>query len=630
MTRILFLFLSFLSFTVLASTTPEQQAKSITLPKAKAYSADDNHVVKIGVFYTQDLLNEFTIEEIIEYVNEQVNAANVVMENSGLAIRRELAYLGVHPIENDPNQRIEDFLSRIRGTEGNKNAAIAQQYGLDYVTVLRPMNDNRFCGWAYYADPFAILQMGGRCISNTLAAHEWGHNDGADHDVANSSATPFRAYGHGYFCGGEGTIMSSPSGNKWNTRHNFYSSPDLSASGDVCGEQNSANVVRMLNELKDNPFQMGNRKSDPEQLAFVRFSPEQNNVVEESSATIQVLLELVNAEGELITLGQPASIEVYTRQHTALASAFDVINDYQPFAQHITFQAGENTKQVNVALTADEISEADEIFSLLLRHGDIVSALTPEINITITEELVVEPVQQVSFANTAPLVLTVDQPIAINVQRTGDIDNEFTAQLAVSNDIATLSLTTLIFSAGQNEAIFNITAVEAGKGQSASLQLANSTEPLVALSSLSFYVLADEVVSFSKDTELNVNAGDTISLTLIRSGELSTAFDIEIKLSDSWMTTNNNTVHFEQEQTTQFINLVVSADSVGRSGTIELTLPVNNQGSIVQRRVNVADAIVVPPTNTNQTDTKSSSGGSSVFILFFMCIAWLLRGIAKK
>ncbi|GHE76855.1 Calx-beta domain-containing protein [Thalassotalea profundi] len=630
-TRLLALFTLMFSLSVLASTTPEQQGKSIKLPPAKAYSALDNHIVKIGVFYTSDLLDEFTIEEINAYVMEQVNAANVVMENSGLAIRRELGYLGVHPIENDPNQLIEDFIARIRGNEGSENRAIAAQYGLDYVTVVRPMNDNRFCGWAYYDDPYAILQMGGRCTSNTLAAHEWGHNDGAVHDAQNTTSTPIRPYGYGYFCGGEGTIMSSPSGNKWNTRHNFYSSPDITAGGEACGEQDTANVVRMLNEIKESSYQMGNRKEDPVQLAFIRFSAEQKKVVKESSESLAITLELVNAQGELTTLGQSATIELYTREGSALANSLNSAIDYQGFAQHIVFNSGENTKTINLAIESDSVNETDETLFLALRNGDVVSALTSEIEVTITENTVVDP-SYISIEQTERLVLQAGQKDSITLSRTGNADVEFTAYLSMSNDIVTLSASEVTFGIGQNTSTVEVTANQAIKGETTTIQLMNDESQLGDNASIEVYILADEVISFNESAELTVEAGDTLTFTLTRTGELLTAIDVEVTFSDSWMTMANSAdtvVKFAAEQSSQNFSVAISDDSYSKTGTVNLNLPAVNQGSIIQRTINVS-AKVVTPTEPPKTTEPTSSGGGSIHVFLLLGLSLLVNRKLKK
>lgn len=612
----------FLSVAAFASTTPEQQAKSIKLSSVKAFSALDHHIVKIGVFYTNDLLDEFSIEEINRYVEAQFNAANIVMENSGVAIRRELGYLGVHPIENDPNQRIEDFLSRIRGNEGDLNRVIAGQYGLDYVTVLRPMNDNRFCGWAYYGDPYAILQMGGRCISNTLAAHEWGHNDGADHDKANSSAQPVKVYGHGYFCGGEGTIMSSPSGDKWNTRHNFYSTPDISIRGDACGEKDTANVVRMLNELKDNPFHMGNRQSDPEQLAFVRFTEQQPLLVKESDGVITVTVELVNAEGVPTTLGQKATIELITGEITALSNTKTVTKDYQPLAQHIVFQPGENRVDVEVIIVSDDVSESDETFKLILRNGDIISPLTSELEVTITENSIVTPTK-VQFSQTDLVILSVGQSRDITLLRTGDLTAEFTAYLSVSNNLVTLSPEQVVFNSGQSEATFSLSAIENSAGKTALIQLANDQSQLGENISIEVYILADEIISFTDSSELSIKAGDTVTLTLNRTGELLSEFDVEVELSHSWMTASTSTVHFNAQQATQSFTVTIIADTYDKTGVISLALAPENIGSIIERTVKVPAKIVVPVPD-NSDDKPTSSGGSGSWLIL-MCLIMLTK-----
>ena len=370
---ILFLCISYNSFSATPESSPFQQHVKMRMAKS---IDDEHHIIRIGIFYTNDLVNSLSKEELSNYLDRQINAANVVMENSGLSIRREVAYVGLYPIDNS-SMSIQQFLSTIYDNEAKPVHDIAEQFGLDYLTILRPHLGNSFCGWAYYTDPYAVMEIGGNCTSETLGAHEWGHNDGADHDLANSSDVPVRDYGRGYNCGGEGTIMSTS--NNWFDRHNFYSSPDKYVNSEVCGQVDKADVTRMLHELQQLPDHLGNRQPTPINLAKVRFKNLQVIDVNEGDST-EVELVLVDESDNVISLDRTVSIEVVSVSDTAIGSL-----DYQEVAQRVTFMAGESLKKVLININTDNETEAQEQFQLKLRHGGIITPSNETISINIAE-----------------------------------------------------------------------------------------------------------------------------------------------------------------------------------------------------------------------------------------------------
>lgn len=252
---------------------PNSNREDIRL--AQPINSNEHHIIHIGIFYTKDLLNQLTHEQLSAHIARQINAANIVMENNNLSIRRQVSYVGEHPLTNQPEMAINSYLAKIFDAEADQVRTLAKQFGFDYIAILRPQSDANYCGWAYYDSPYALMEFGGNSTSATLGAHEWGHNDGADHDIANSSDTPLLDYGRGYNCGGNGTIMST--NHNWSTRHDFYSPPNKQVNNEICGEENSANVVRMLNEFKEISGHVGNRQQPPSLLANVKFN--HNNAV---------------------------------------------------------------------------------------------------------------------------------------------------------------------------------------------------------------------------------------------------------------------------------------------------------------------------------------------------------------
>jgi len=407
---------------------------------------DEHHVIRIGIFYTNDLANSLSKEELNNYLDRQINAANVVMENSGLSIRREVGYVGLYPIDNS-SMSIQGFLATIYDNEAKPVHDIAETFGLDYITILRPHIGNSFCGWAYYTAPYAVMEIGGNCTSETLGAHEWGHNDGADHDLANSSDVPVRDYGRGYNCGGEGTIMSTS--NNWFDRHNFYSSPNKYVNSEVCGQVDKADVTRMLYELQQLPDHLGNRQPTPINVAKVRFKSLQDIDVNEGDAT-DVELVLVDENDSIIALDRTVSIELVTVSNTAIARL-----DYEEVAQRVTFMPGESFKKVLININTDNESETQEQFQLKLRHGGIITPSDETVSVNIAENAG----SKVSYSfDLEKLTLAANDKVVLTINR--EADYLFAENLLIGNTVEGLTIESdmVMFSADQSSQEITLTS----------------------------------------------------------------------------------------------------------------------------------------------------------------------------
>jgi hypothetical protein len=463
---LLFLLISYNSFSATPESSPFKRHDKMRMANS---INDEHHVIRIGIFYTNDLENSLSKEELSNYLARQINAANVVMENSGLSIRREVAYVGLYPIDNS-SMSIQEFLATIYNNETKPVHDIAEQFGLDYITILRPHIGNSFCGWAYYTEPYAVIEVGGNCTSETLGAHEWGHNDGADHDLANSSDVPVRDYGRGYNCGGEGTIMSTS--NNWFARHNFYSSPNKFVNSEVCGQADTADVTRMLHELQQLPGHLGNRQPTPINVAKVRFRSLQVIDVNEGDTT-DVELVLVDENDNVIALDRTVSIELVSVSDTAIGNL-----DYGEVAQRVTFMAGESLKTVTVNINMDNESEALEQFQLKLRHGGIITPSNENLSINIAGNTG----STVSYSfDLEKLTLEGNDKVVLTINRQGEY--LFAEDLLIGNTVKGLTIDNdmVMFSAGQLSQEIILTANAPSEEQKGDIEL--------------FSMLANEVVA---------------------------------------------------------------------------------------------------------------------------------------
>jgi len=399
------------------------------------------HIVNIGIFYTSDLLLEVDVETLYAHVESQIAYANEVLENSGVYMRRQLAYFGQYPVPNNPNLKLNEFLNTVFDNDVESIRTLSAQYGLDYMTILRPMSDPEYCGWAFYDSPYAVMQVGSSCTSQSLGAHEWGHNDGADHDIANSSSAPARVYGRGYNCAGLGTVMSTS--NSWRTRHAFYSSPTIWSQGESCGKHNEADVVRMLQEFQFDNGRLGNRVDDREKLAFAKITNDALILTDETEDEVVLTVILVDEEGHSVSLDRTANIELYTKGNTAQPNI-----DYLAKSHQLKFAAGQFEQQVSIQILADTFEETAETFSVALRHGDILQPTNDAVDIVIQPNDVTLSAN-IEFRETE-LVVGANQTFDIELQRQGDLGGNILVKLTSNVDWLLLPDNLIILPSGKD------------------------------------------------------------------------------------------------------------------------------------------------------------------------------------
>jgi len=461
--KLLFAFLLGLAaLNSIASTSipnDEKIGRSVTAYEPIYINDKYHHVVDIGFFYTADLLEEIGRKGIDDYIEAQINAANHVLENSKLNIRRRVAYIGLYPVENEPNAAINDFLSSVYSMQAYDYLLDkSEQFGLDYMTIIRPQTDLNYCGWAYYDNPFAIMEVGGSCTSDTLGAHEWGHNDGADHDIANASDTPITEYARGYNCNGQGTIMSTS--NDWNNRHAFYSSPSVSIKSEACGKENEADVVRTLNELVDKPNRLGNRAVMPEIIGTVQVTSDVAYASEGEAVDLTITLR--SLAGDITALDRDVSVEVFGYSDIATVG-----KDFDDITQRVVFEAGETQKTVSLQLLNDNEHEPIEYVNVALRYGEQVSILESLVVIEISDVLGSD---SLNFTKER-VSLSDKQTLALEIVRQADFAVPIT--VAVSSDSNKLKIDPLLIDfMGNNEShVFRLKSEPVDQIEYATLKL---------------------------------------------------------------------------------------------------------------------------------------------------------------
>jgi len=420
-----------------------------------------HHVVDIGFFYTEDLLKAIGRKGIDQYITAQINAANQVLENSELNIRRRAAYVGLYPVDNQPNAAINDFLSSVYSMQAYDHMlAKSRQFGLDYMTILRPHTDLNYCGWAYYDNPFAIMEVGGGCTSDTLGAHEWGHNDGADHDIVNSSDTPITEYARGYNCNGQGTIMSTS--NDWHSRHEFYSSPNVVIEGEACGKDNEADFVRVLNELVDKPNHLGNRAVTPEILGAVQVTSDVAYASE--GEAVELTITLKSLTGEIEALDREVSVEVYSYSETATVG-----NDFIELTQRVVFEAGETQKTVMLQILNDNEHEPLEYVKVELRYAEHLSVLESLVVIEISDVLGSDSLRFVKER----VSISDKQTLSLEVVRQADFAVPITVSLATDSNTLNIESPLLAFMSSNESQFFKLTSEPVNQIEYATIKLTN-------------------------------------------------------------------------------------------------------------------------------------------------------------
>jgi Calx-beta domain/Domain of unknown function (DUF4114)/von Willebrand factor type D domain len=161
-----------------------------------------------------------------------------------------------------------------------------------------------------------------------------------------------------------------------------------------------------------------------------------------------------------LTLSNP-SVETITVKYATADDTATAGSDYTAATSTVTFAPGETTKAVNVAVTGDELYEADESFKLNLSEavnatistssatGTIVNDDLPVISLAVTDADAAEPANSGQFTLTRTGITTAD--LTVNYTLAGTATNGTDYQ-ALTN--------TVTFKAGSSTATIDINTID--------------------------------------------------------------------------------------------------------------------------------------------------------------------------
>lgn len=420
--------------------------------------AESEHLVDIAVYYTDALLAKHGVEGIHAELERQLNGANHALAAHELGIARRIVRFELSGLANNAGWTLDEF----KAAHLNERVTVddADSVGADYITYLNVHQDPNFCGRAKIGGVVSAFALDDDCVrTDLLAAHEWGHNDGALHERGETSSTPKRPSGHPASCGGKATIMTGQVLSAESV-HSHYSDRNLVVDGEACGNE-LQDVALMLHELKSVDRALGNRNDAP-------------------AITGSVVIETVNQkvnEGEVVSVSvsseSAGEVQVYTRALDATADLH-----YQALSHTLTFDSA-GTQTVEIPTVAIDGYHGDVSFEVGLRYPVALSIESEATTVVIAETD--EPARGVfDFTQEARTVEAGSGTITITVKRSDGSDTAETVQLALtSGNAIELNETTIEFKPGQttgsvtatvgsvdveSKVVFQVTAPEGTEG----------------------------------------------------------------------------------------------------------------------------------------------------------------------
>ncbi|MCC2618129.1 hypothetical protein LJ739_17875 [Aestuariibacter halophilus] len=387
---------------------------------------DDNQLryVDILVLYTAELASSTSRETLQSYLEIQTGFANLALENHGIPLRRRIVAVEPLLFEDNGDPSLQGFYQRVLSDTQRYDQM--ERFSADSLLVLRARQGGSYCGWASIQGTVAVMEYGAGCFVSSLAAHEWGHNDGMEHD-RDKANYPLTNYSYAWQCAGHGTIMNESVDRT--TRHPLYSSPDIVIEGDPCGIAEQADNARLLREHM--ALAQEHARLD---YAHWREMPIYGEVaitshidsVEQAEEGLDLYLT-IERSGDI---SQATSVEFYTRSMTATAG-----EDFLPLTTRVTFDAGVQQQSVTVHIVDDAEGEDTETFEVGIRYPENLTITSVPIQVSLTSAEI--NLGQVSFEQASISVAETVSTISIPVIRLNSQQGELVVDYFTENGNAT-------------------------------------------------------------------------------------------------------------------------------------------------------------------------------------------------
>jgi hypothetical protein len=256
--------------------------------------------VDIGVFYTTAALKQNSKGELYALMLRRLLVANEALRASGINLQRRIVFFEPSPLWQGKHATMKRYLHDLR--RSSVIATVIERFGVDYVTVLSAVQSRDLCGYSQLGGVVSVIRVSVHCnrgYKDYLFAHEWGHNDGASHELGDIAKLP---YGVGYVCDDRGTIMSNESGK----RHTVYSSPNININGEACGVHDKSDVTRLIKERMKLPGAIHNTHPKMIEIGSINLAAE-HTALNRNAKIIKGRLQLNKV------LATSVSVQVYAR-----------------------------------------------------------------------------------------------------------------------------------------------------------------------------------------------------------------------------------------------------------------------------------------------------------------------------
>jgi Calx-beta domain/Metallo-peptidase family M12B Reprolysin-like len=456
-----------------------------------------------------------------------------------------------------------------------------------------------------------ILDDGEDRATNTIWAHEVGHNIGLNHEEEDASVGP--DYARAYECNNERTIMYSGSATLMH-----YSDPELSNGGVACGDEDVADNARLLGENLPFVVEGGDGLTSLGQVSF-----EQTSIT--ASEEENLVVNLVR-DGNL---SEPASVKVFVENGTALYGQ-DLVEAYR-LAE---FEAGESTTSVEFTMVEDGIDDADETFSLFLQYGYKLSiASNATANVTIGNGQVTGVAGQFSLSSSQEVVE--GESIDVTVTRSGGVGDALVS--LISTDQSALAgfdfsgiNQSILFEEGETSKVVTVNTFEDEIGEATeTFELSISSADDSAefdVDTLTMSILDDDTTQAGTFTVINASStiteGDSAVFNIERSegfvGSVSGTITIEFANGD---TTIVEDFTFEDGQELLSISAPTTDNTTeDEAYSVKATITISTEGAVLN---NAVASTRVSDNDTPKPSTGGSSGGGTMFYLLgLMLIAF--------
>jgi hypothetical protein len=200
---------------------------------------------KITFIIDKSLLKNYPRDLIMKKIDKFVHGSDEVMKNSCLPIKRVVDEVSFMTIDKAPTNGKEYSIlydKILNKMTNNKKLNMLMDPSRVMVVLFDKLTDD-IVGQTY---PYVTNKMA--LVSSSAAAyimeHELGHLSLADHELSESNKNDGPQIAHGYHCGRYRSLMNQNVSD--GELSPFYSTPQITAAGEPCGNIETANNTEQL------------------------------------------------------------------------------------------------------------------------------------------------------------------------------------------------------------------------------------------------------------------------------------------------------------------------------------------------------------------------------------------------